>query len=74
MGHMHFDAVKQDHCYSQLTNMALKTLEPESWLLEQVFRHNYEQLICHLNPNTTVDDYLDSDITSNPLSLVIELG
>ena len=72
----HFEALEQECCDSHLTNMALKTLEPESWLFKQVASHNYWKYLrySYLVGVTSTDDYLDSGIKSNPLYLVVELG
>jgi hypothetical protein len=75
MGLKYFEAIDQECWHSHLTNMALKTLEPESWLFEQVVRHNYEHAMgCFFNNDTLSDDYLNSGIKSNPLYFVVEFG
>jgi hypothetical protein len=75
MGLEHLEAIDQECWHSHLTNMALKTLEPESWLFEQVVRHNHGRAIGRFfGDDVLLNDYLDSGIKSNPLYFVVEFG
>jgi hypothetical protein len=62
----HFEAVEQERWHSHLTNRALKTLEPESWLLEQVVRFNIGSPRYSAFSWSYDLDLDDSSIKSNP--------